>query len=313
MITTPLSAPLDPIPAHPDHTPVPAHNAPSGEKIEEKILAHHARKMARHASELDSRQAALRARWQLQRWEATVWRDTQLASVHRAYQTELQRIEANLLENRDSIKTEMINRRLEKLKKVDSQVIQPQPTEPVENSQPQPEGEGMKRSLRSKQKEKNAENGGNNERLTQNASRRRVPIQDITLQRLGVNTSLPENEASLDVTDITKAVSEHQSTRRPNTASSSTIKTRNSAPVIKGPSAVVENTADVQITDFGTLQYEGHEFVKGDNVTLEINNTQFTGTLSSIGSAEIWIRRSDGTKNKIYLGQLRVGKYKIVF
>ena len=305
--TAHLSASLDPAGAE-----------DSGEKIEEKILAHHARKMARHASELDSRQAALRARWQLQRWEATIWRDTQLAAVHRAYEGELQRIEAGLLENRETIKTETINRRIDKLKKLDPSASQPSPQEPPEPLGAQPETEGgLKRSLRSKQKEKNTDsgNGAGNERQMQTSARRRIPIQDITLQRLGVNTALPENEASADITDISKAVSEYQSaqftSRR--TGNSSVMKTRNNAPAVKGPSSVVEDVANVQITDFGTLQYEGHEYVKGDGVTLEINNTQFSGTLSSIGSAEIWIRRSDGTKNKIYLGQLRVGKYRIVF
>lgn len=88
----------------------------------------------------------------------------------------------------------------------------------------------------------------------------------------------------------------------------------------KGPTAVInglhDTLIDAQVTSStdAILQYNQlHVFQRGDPVVVLVtqSDSTFTGTISTIGQNELWIRREDGTKNKIYLGQLRIGKYKL--
>jgi hypothetical protein len=86
----------------------------------------------------------------------------------------------------------------------------------------------------------------------------------------------------------------------------------------KGPTAVVSASGDTLIDAYvsdSALHYQNsrHVFAKGDPISVLVTQSDsvFTGTVSTVGANELWIRREDGTKNKIYLGQLRIGKYKV--
>ena len=296
------------------------------------------RRIARHSSpELDPRQADLRARWQLQRWESAVWRDSQLRTVTRAYEREMEKLTQDADERNESLRIAMLSKGLKKLKALAGLGVLPEkqeiesipavtiPIEPI--SEPTgPTG----RILRSKQKPPTTDSlpsaaAGTIQPICPTgmvpARRRNLPFFDSTLQRLGVSTTLPDSEISTDISQISKQRSSgnisgdlaSQNIKK-TLISSTRASTRNVPSLVKGPSSVVECSIDARITEVGTLVYEGHEFVTGDTVKLEINGSRFSGTLSSVQSAEIWIRRDDdGTKNKIYLGQLRVGRYRIVF
>jgi hypothetical protein len=304
---------------------------------EEKLATRSRRKVTRQSSpELDPRQADLRARWQLQRWEAAVWRDSQLKTVARVYEREMEKFSLDSEEKNESVRVAMLTKRLNRLKSLaghgvvsekpehESILATSVPLEPI--SEPTgPSG----RILRSKQKppttepQSSAATGvipNNGTTSLAPARRRNFPFFDTTLQRLGVSIALSDSEISTDMSQISKQPSSvpssvdttQQNVKKASTGATRTS-TRNIPSLVKGPSSVVECSIDARITELGTLVYEGHEFVTGDTVKLEINGSRFSGTLSSVQSAEIWIRRDDdGTKNKIYLGQLRVGRYRIV-
>lgn len=87
----------------------------------------------------------------------------------------------------------------------------------------------------------------------------------------------------------------------------------------KGPTAVVNGGSDALIDAYveDSILYYGSSpltaFQKSDSISVLVTQsaTSFPGTISTITQNELWIRREDGTKNKIYLGQLRIGKYRL--
>ncbi|XP_067022057.1 breast cancer metastasis-suppressor 1-like protein-A [Acropora muricata] len=62
----------------------------------------------------------------------------------------------------------------------------------------------------------------------------------------------------------------------------------------------------------GKLYYEGEWFHKGDHVVIESrNDTHSSAFVTGINTGEVWVRKGDGSKTKLYIGQLQKGKYKI--
>ncbi|KAG7464473.1 hypothetical protein MATL_G00165980 [Megalops atlanticus] len=62
----------------------------------------------------------------------------------------------------------------------------------------------------------------------------------------------------------------------------------------------------------GTLFYEGERFCKGNTILLEIrNDTSSQAVITAVSTGEVWLRRTDGSKTKIYVSQLQKGKYTI--
>ncbi|PFX12069.1 Breast cancer metastasis-suppressor 1-like protein-A [Stylophora pistillata] len=62
----------------------------------------------------------------------------------------------------------------------------------------------------------------------------------------------------------------------------------------------------------GKLYYEGEWFHKGDHVLIESrNDTQSSAIVTGINTGEVWVRKGDGSKTKLDIGQLLKGKYRI--
>lgn len=54
------------------------------------------------------------------------------------------------------------------------------------------------------------------------------------------------------------------------------------------------------------------EFARGDSIIVQTpDSSELLGTISSIGSKEVWIKIDDGAKLKITLSQLQSGRYMI--
>ncbi|XP_051947343.1 breast cancer metastasis-suppressor 1 [Xyrauchen texanus] len=62
----------------------------------------------------------------------------------------------------------------------------------------------------------------------------------------------------------------------------------------------------------GALFYDGEKFSKGSSVILEVNDdSPAQAIITGISAGEVWFKRTDGTKTKIYVSQLQKGKYTI--
>ncbi|MBN3319670.1 BM1LA protein, partial [Atractosteus spatula] len=62
----------------------------------------------------------------------------------------------------------------------------------------------------------------------------------------------------------------------------------------------------------GTLYYEGESYCKGNSILLEIREeTPSQAVITAVSTGEVWLRRTDGSKTKIYVSQLQKGKYTI--
>ncbi|KAL1270938.1 hypothetical protein QQF64_029954 [Cirrhinus molitorella] len=62
----------------------------------------------------------------------------------------------------------------------------------------------------------------------------------------------------------------------------------------------------------GALFYDGERFSKGSSVVLEVNDdSPAQAVITGISTGEVWFKRTDGTKTKIYVSQLQKGKYTI--
>jgi hypothetical protein len=303
--------------------------------------------------EYEERLAKLRAWWHHQRWEGAVQRDAQLEAVHRSFAGERHKLETELREKLGRRRDGMIRRRQEALQKLRADVS-PEPASQTSTAMTGAETAAVPsgRSLRSANRSKaaadpsaalpasnlaNASAVGSANPVaagmmtTNRASRQRTGtpsstsslLQDSLLLRLGISPALSEPDVASDLQTILadmppNTLSSHANGKRGrHNSNTNNYGSNNSGSYsnVKGPQLVIEpDPIDAAITDYGTLRYEGREFGKGAVLTLEFNGHRFSGTLSSIGNTEVWIRRSDGSgaKNKIYLGQLRVGKYKIL-
>lgn len=62
----------------------------------------------------------------------------------------------------------------------------------------------------------------------------------------------------------------------------------------------------------GRLYYEGESFIKGQNIILQVKDEMPSqATITAVSTAEVWLRREDGSKTKLYVSQLQKGKYTI--
>uniref|UniRef100_A0A8C4RII7 Breast cancer metastasis-suppressor 1 homolog n=1 Tax=Erpetoichthys calabaricus TaxID=27687 RepID=A0A8C4RII7_ERPCA len=62
----------------------------------------------------------------------------------------------------------------------------------------------------------------------------------------------------------------------------------------------------------GKLYYEGECYSKGQSILLEVKDTApFEAVITAVSTGEVWLRRTDGSKTKIYVSQLQKGKYAI--
>ncbi|KAG9346456.1 hypothetical protein JZ751_006767 [Albula glossodonta] len=62
----------------------------------------------------------------------------------------------------------------------------------------------------------------------------------------------------------------------------------------------------------GTLFYEGERFSKGNTILLEIKDDSASqAVITAVSTGEVWLRRTNGSKTKIYVSQLQKGKYTI--
>ena len=167
------------------------------------------------------------------------------------------------------------------------------------------------------------------------------------LGRLGIETRLTEEEVYDDINTIYREDGRGGRRTAPRTASaaataaSTTASAPSSQPPLqpppapihqksaasgprttgpKGPTAVIsgldDELIDVHVDERTfTLHYDGDKtFCPGDAISCYVSHSDstFVGTVSTITPNELWIKRADnGTSNKIYIGQLRIGKYKI--
>ncbi|XP_059814429.1 breast cancer metastasis-suppressor 1 homolog [Hypanus sabinus] len=62
----------------------------------------------------------------------------------------------------------------------------------------------------------------------------------------------------------------------------------------------------------GRLFYEGDWYTKGQSIVLEMKDeTPSHALITAVSTGEVWLRRSDGSKTKLYVSQLQKGKYSI--
>ncbi|KAJ8338053.1 hypothetical protein SKAU_G00370190 [Synaphobranchus kaupii] len=62
----------------------------------------------------------------------------------------------------------------------------------------------------------------------------------------------------------------------------------------------------------GTLFYEGEKFCKGNTILLEIKDDSASqAVITAVSTGEVWLKRTDGSKTKIYVSQLQKGRYTI--
>ncbi|XP_053224787.1 breast cancer metastasis-suppressor 1 isoform X1 [Podarcis raffonei] len=62
----------------------------------------------------------------------------------------------------------------------------------------------------------------------------------------------------------------------------------------------------------GQLHYEGEAYVKGQSISLQVGDeAPVQAVITAISTGEVWLRREDGSKTKIYVSQLQKGKYSV--
>uniref|UniRef100_A0ABM5F5C5 Breast cancer metastasis-suppressor 1 isoform X1 n=1 Tax=Pogona vitticeps TaxID=103695 RepID=A0ABM5F5C5_9SAUR len=62
----------------------------------------------------------------------------------------------------------------------------------------------------------------------------------------------------------------------------------------------------------GHLHYEGDVYVRGQTVSLRVGDeAPVQAVITAISTGEVWLRRDDGTKTKLYMSQLQKGKYSV--
>ncbi|KAL2079501.1 hypothetical protein ACEWY4_025245 [Coilia grayii] len=62
----------------------------------------------------------------------------------------------------------------------------------------------------------------------------------------------------------------------------------------------------------GTLYYDGEKFCKGNSVLLQVNDdSPAQAVITAVSTGEVWLKRMDGSKTKIYISQLQKGKYAL--
>ncbi|KAJ6654283.1 hypothetical protein lerEdw1_007380 [Lerista edwardsae] len=62
----------------------------------------------------------------------------------------------------------------------------------------------------------------------------------------------------------------------------------------------------------GHLYYEGEAYAKGQSIALQVGDeAPVQAVITAISTGEVWLRREDGSKTKIYVSQLQKGKYSV--
>ncbi|MEE6512855.1 hypothetical protein FKM82_020121 [Ascaphus truei] len=62
----------------------------------------------------------------------------------------------------------------------------------------------------------------------------------------------------------------------------------------------------------GCLYYEGESFTKGEAIILDIKDEPPSqAIITAVSTGEVWLRRGDSSKTKIYVSQLQKGKYSV--
>ncbi|XP_063172864.1 breast cancer metastasis-suppressor 1 [Candoia aspera] len=62
----------------------------------------------------------------------------------------------------------------------------------------------------------------------------------------------------------------------------------------------------------GHLHYDGEVYVKGQSIFLQVGDeAPVQAVITAISTGEVWLRREDGSKTKIYVSQLQKGKYSV--
>ncbi|KAM9301864.1 breast cancer metastasis-suppressor 1 [Gastrophryne carolinensis] len=62
----------------------------------------------------------------------------------------------------------------------------------------------------------------------------------------------------------------------------------------------------------GCLYYEGESFTKGEAVILDMKDEPPSqAVITAVSTGEVWLRRGDSSKTKIYVSQLQKGKYSV--
>ncbi|XP_068678845.1 sin3 histone deacetylase corepressor complex component SDS3-like isoform X2 [Montipora foliosa] len=127
-----------------------------------------------------------------------------------------------------------------------------------------------------------------------------------------INYMLDEDEIMEDLKALNKLVSlsgEVSSTqsRSENKTGNSRIKTSSG----NGSHSEISYPLEVRSED-GKLLYDKKWFHKGCGVVVETReNGRYSGCLHSIGQSEIWIKKTDNTKVRIYISSLIKGKFHL--
>ncbi|XP_053134078.1 breast cancer metastasis-suppressor 1 [Hemicordylus capensis] len=62
----------------------------------------------------------------------------------------------------------------------------------------------------------------------------------------------------------------------------------------------------------GHLHYEGDIYARGQSISLQVGDeAPVQAVITAISTGEVWLRRADGSKTKIYVSQLQKGKYSV--
>ncbi|XP_044304284.1 breast cancer metastasis-suppressor 1 [Varanus komodoensis] len=62
----------------------------------------------------------------------------------------------------------------------------------------------------------------------------------------------------------------------------------------------------------GCLHYEGETYVKGQSISLQVGDEPpIQAVVTAVSTGEVWLRKDDGSKTKLYVSQLQKGKYSV--
>ncbi|KAL9981833.1 hypothetical protein ACROYT_G010590 [Oculina patagonica] len=80
-----------------------------------------------------------------------------------------------------------------------------------------------------------------------------------------------------------------------------------------GNGSHTENSYPIEVrSEDGKLFYDKKWFHKGCGLVVETReNGRYSGSLHSVGQSEIWIKKTDNTKVRIYISSLMKGKFHL--
>eukprot|EP01137_Pigoraptor_chileana_P012708 Opistho-2@4426 len=145
------------------------------------------------------------------------------------------------------------------------------------------------------------------------AEKRRKPV---TISGPHIVYQLTEQEIADDIVAMKKVVTGGASSARESKSTSSNTSRRKEVPpppvALPPPASIGADETimyEVNHTD-GQIKYDGRTFEKGNLIFFEGKDTPRTsGVITAINSGEVWVRKDDGGKTKLYISQLRLGKY----